>query len=333
MTSGLKNANRQNKFPNENITIDAKHSEMINHFKNLTDSIPSLKNELKKLVASYNNKDPSRKNDIDYILYRNEIRDKINEIKSKIQNISSNNDMNKYYLDVGVLLHNYYENIENSKTEDLKSADFEDNLVNFDNDEDSICDEDDDIIKSENIDLKQNKPLNNILNFFNSSSETNIIQNESLVEKNVNVNVSVNIEIENTVDNEPSKNEGVYTSTKISDFLKHEATFKKKNILDEYLQKIDVNYISRIKIDRNICNCPICKTEMVLYPSDGLQICQKCGLQQNILIESDKPSFKDPPLEICYFSYKRINHFNELLLTTKNILKSIKLLINYILNF
>ena len=50
---------------------------------------------------------------------------------------------------------------------------------------------------------------------------------------------------------------------------------------------------------------------MVLYPSDGLQICEKCGLQQNILIESDKPSFKDPPLEICYFSYKRINHFNE----------------------
>ena len=324
MTSGLKNSNRQNKFPNENITIDAKHSEMINHFKNLTDSIPSLKNELKKLVASYNNKDSSRKNDIDYILYRNEIRDKINEIKSKIQNISSNNDMNKYYLDVGVLLHNYYENIENSKTEDLKSADFEDNLVNFDNDEDSICDEDDDIEKSENIDLKQNKS-SNVLNFFNSS--TDIVKNKSVSEKNINV------ENENSIDIEPSKNEGVYTSTKISDFVKHEATFKKKNILDEYLQKIDTNYISRIKVDRDICNCPNCKTEMVLYPSDGLQICEKCGLQQNILIESDKPSFKDPPLEICYFSYKRINHFNEWLLTTKNVLMSIKLLINYILNF
>lgn len=311
MTSGLKNSNRQNKFPNENITIDAKHSEMINHFKNLKDSIPSLKDELKKLVSSYNNKDPSRKNDIDYILYRNEIRDKINEIKSKIQNISNNNDMNKYYLDVGVLLHNYYENIENSKTEDLKSADFEDNLVNFDNDDDSICDEEEDIVKSKNIELKQNKTSNNILNFFNSSPDTNIVENKLVNEKNVN------IEIENTVESEPSKNEGVYTSTKISDFLKHEATFKKKNILDEYLQKIDTNYISRIKIDRNICNCPNCKTEMVLYPSDGLQICEKCGLQQNILIESDKPSFKDPPLEICYFSYKRINHFNEWLLATK----------------
>jgi len=307
MTTGLKNHNRQNKIHNnENITIDAKHSEMINHFKNLTDSIPSLKNELKKLVLSYNNKEPSRKNDIDYILYRNEIRDKINEIKSKIQNINSNNDINKYYLDVGVLLHNYYENIENSKTDDLKSSNFDDNFVNFDNDDDSIIDDEDDIEKNEN------KPLNNVLNFFSESHE---------IDPNINV------------ENEPSKNEGVYTSTKISDFVKHEATFKKKNILDEYLQKIDINYISRIKVDRDICNCPNCKTEMILYPSDGLQICEKCGLQQNILIESDKPSFKDPPLEICYFSYKRINHFNECLLTTKNVLKSIKLLIKYILIF
>jgi hypothetical protein len=321
MTSGLKNSNRQNKFPNENITIDAKHSEMINHFKNLKDSIPSLKDELKKLVSSYNNKDPSRKNDIDYILYRNEIRDKINEIKSKIQSISSNNDMNKYYLDVGVLLHNYYENIENSKTEDLKPDDFEDNLVNFDNDEDSICDEDDDIEKCENKDLIQNKPSNNVLNFFNSPIEKNTNDNEPILNK----------DFENMVDNEASKNEGVYTSTKISDFVKHESTFKKKNILDEYLQKIDINYISRIKIDKDICNCPNCKIEMVLYPSDGLQICQKCGLQQNILIESDKPSFKDPPLEICYFSYKRINHFNEY--KRQNIYQRIGNICNSLINY
>jgi hypothetical protein len=307
MTSGLKNSNRQNKFPNENITIDAKHSEMISHFKNLKDSIPSLKDELKKLVSSYNNKDPSRKNDIDYILYRNEIREKINEIKSKIQNISSNNDMNKYYLDVGVLLHNYYENIENSKTEDLKSANFEDNLVNFDNEDDDLSDIENDEDENENhIEKNGIKPVNNILNFFNNTDSNKI-------ESGSNIN-----NIENNIEHELSKNEGVYTSTKISDFVKHEATFKKKNILDEYLQKIDVNYISRIKIDRDICNCPNCKTEMVLYPSDGLQICQKCGLQQNILIESDKPSFKDPPLEVCYFSYKRINHFNESLYTTKN---------------
>ena len=30
-----------------------------------------------------------------------------------------------------------------------------------------------------------------------------------------------------------------------------------------------------------------------------------------IVIDSDKPSYKDPPKEISYFAYKRINHFNE----------------------
>ena len=81
--------------------------------------------------------------------------------------------------------------------------------------------------------------------------------------------------------------------------------------MDEYLQKIDSGYVSRIKIDYNICKCTVCNLEMTLYPSDGYQICESCGYQQNILIESDKPSFKDPPMEVCYFSYKRINHYNE----------------------
>jgi hypothetical protein len=29
------------------------------------------------------------------------------------------------------------------------------------------------------------------------------------------------------------------------------------------------------------------------------------------LIDSDKPSYKDPPREVCYYAYKKINHFNE----------------------
>jgi hypothetical protein len=110
---------------------------------------------------------------------------------------------------------------------------------------------------------------------------------------------------------------------KISDFVKEESTFRKKNVLEEYLQKIDPKYVSRIKIDVNIFKCPNCAIEMTVYHSDGIQICEKCGIQQNILIESDKPSFKDPPMEVCYFSYKRINHYNESLYTTKNHLTNV----------
>ena len=38
---------------NENITIDAKHNDMVKHFKDLQKSIPVLKNDLKNLINKY----------------------------------------------------------------------------------------------------------------------------------------------------------------------------------------------------------------------------------------------------------------------------------------
>ena len=62
--------------------------------------------------------------------------------------------------------------------------------------------------------------------------------------------------------------------------------------------------------------CKACNYEMTLYATDGIQICEKCGIQENILIESDKPSFKDCNGESVNssFSYKRLNHYSELIL-------------------
>jgi hypothetical protein len=314
MISRLKGGNKANNkssFLNDNITIDAKHNEMINYFKNLQDSTPILKEELKKLISEYNNKDASRKNDIDYILYRDGLREKINQTKSRINSISSNDEINKYYLDVGILLHSYYENIEKSKSVKNNSENFEENLLNYDqlSEDDEYIDEEDnenydineDIVEKKIVESKPKKEnYKSVLNFFNNRENKELEENNEL-ENQSNVEVS----------NDNQKNDGVYTSMKISDFVKKESTFKKKDALDEYLQKIDPKYVSRIKIDTTIFKCPICSTEMTLYPSDGIQICENCGNQQNILIESDKPSFKDPPLEVCYFSYKRINHYNE----------------------
>ena len=300
-----KSSSTKSSLNNDNITVDAKHSDMVSHFKNLQNSIPLLKDELKKLVSEYNNKDNSRKNDIEYIIYRDNLREKINEIKERINKISNNDDLNNYLLDVGLLLHGYYENIENIKNVDSNIENFEDNLINYDEDEfddEDITEEDDKLKKPE-------KNYKSVLNFFNTREDNDITD----VTDTTLTTTTENNEIEN-------KNDKLYTSMKISDFVKEETRFKKKSILEEYLQKIDPGYVTKIKVDVNICKCPICKIEMMLYPSDGIQICENCGIQQNILIESDKPSFKDPPLEVCYFSYKRINHYNESSINDKNIL-------------
>ena len=50
---------------------------------------------------------------------------------------------------------------------------------------------------------------------------------------------------------------------------------------------------------------------MLIIFSEGIILCKDCGLQEDILINSDKPSYKEPPKEMSYFAYKRINHFNE----------------------
>jgi predicted nucleic acid-binding Zn-ribbon protein len=57
--------------------------------------------------------------------------------------------------------------------------------------------------------------------------------------------------------------------------------------------------------------CPTCDIEMTFHQNEALLGCPQCGHEEFILIDSEKPSYKDPPREITYFAYKKINHFNE----------------------
>jgi len=57
--------------------------------------------------------------------------------------------------------------------------------------------------------------------------------------------------------------------------------------------------------------CPSCTVEMTLYQNEATLGCPSCGHEEFILIDSEKPSYKDPPREITYFAYKKANHFNE----------------------
>ena len=115
MSSKFKNVNKHSNN-NENITIDAKHNEMINYFSELNKSLPDLKKQLHFLIEDYKiSKDNSKKNSADYIIERSSKKDAIISLKEKIESIVTNKELNSYYLKVGSLLHNYYENVENSK--------------------------------------------------------------------------------------------------------------------------------------------------------------------------------------------------------------------------
>lgn len=52
-------------------------------------------------------------------------------------------------------------------------------------------------------------------------------------------------------------------------------------------------------------------TERTVVLQDGCSFCNACHTVEYIIVDHDRPSYKDPPKEVTFFAYKRINHFNE----------------------
>jgi len=84
----------------------------------------------------------------------------------------------------------------------------------------------------------------------------------------------------------------------------------------QYLRNIDDSFLQS---DHFIFDSSICKKchkgELIHVDYEGMVICNNpiCACQFSYLVENEKPSYKDPPKEICFYAYKRINHFREIL--------------------
>jgi hypothetical protein len=87
-----------------------------------------------------------------------------------------------------------------------------------------------------------------------------------------------------------------------------------KNIVQKYLSNIDDIFFD---INSFVCQTEICqfchKGELIPLEDEGLLICNNCSRNIPYLIENEKPSYKEPPKEVCFYAYKRINHFKEIL--------------------
>lgn len=84
-------------------------------------------------------------------------------------------------------------------------------------------------------------------------------------------------------------------------------------IVQRYFNNIDNKIIDMKNYEINYEICPKCSGELVQVESEGILICKKCSYQNKFLIEHEKPSYKEPPKEVCFYAYKRINHFREIL--------------------
>jgi hypothetical protein len=86
------------------------------------------------------------------------------------------------------------------------------------------------------------------------------------------------------------------------------------NIVQKYLSNIDDIFLD---VNSFICQTDICqvcyKGELIPLEDEGILLCNNCSRSIQYLIENEKPSYKEPPKEVCFYAYKRINHFKEIL--------------------
>jgi len=267
----------------DRITLDAKHKEIIKNFKSKQKELLILEKELDKInnaISNSNKKSEMSDEELDNFL---KIVNQKKIIKDQIDKYNSNYDLNNYFLNTGHILYKYYDNMKKMSDNTNENIDIN-NVLKYDN---------------KNI-LKYLNPKNN-----NKLSSEDILNEENEYWQDDEEDLE-DININSDINSEDIKS--------ISDYYDPNKIFKKSDILNDYLQIVDNNYIKRVDdiyIDINICQK--CDIEKILKSTEGYMVCPKCGKIDQLVIDSNKPSFKDPPPEVTYFAYKRINHFNEIL--------------------
>ena len=229
-----------------------------------------------------------------------EEKDKLIE---EINSIENNDEENKYYLENSELIFQYFDNI--NELAKPKKREPRKQVSNIDNKE--YCEPSRNNTKYKPL-RKYNKKENvlpgtkNIYSFFCKGN----VNNE---ENGTNEEIDDNDEVETDDTNlDLLKNKKRYN---INDFVERKKNFQRGHIFERFMSRVEPTYNISSQRDENIDICPECGVEKVINYNEGIASCEKCGACDFIKIDCDKRSYKDPPPEMSYFAYKRINHFRE----------------------
>ena len=333
-------------------TLDAKHSNVLQTFNDNKNYIPDIKNELNEITQKLNSLHiENNKSPVLNITLQNQIwqlDDRKKELEKELFDIENNIEENNYMLKTGKILSQYYKIIDEEKqfASGNSNISVTDNTMLIGNGSDgnntkkkTIMDwftpSTENKIVFENIDTgkkkivasKKKQPLDkqSITTPNNINSNTTSNANQTLTTSNKNTtNITTTTKTNPTTTTTHTNSNFTTTANTISNNttevqntpIQNKPTnkYNKDTIYDKYMKMTDKNYINVNNDDVDIFDmCKFCKIEMLLNNNTGVLICPKCGLMENIIVDSDKPSFKEPPKEMTSFCYKRINHLNEFL--------------------
>jgi hypothetical protein len=272
----------------QRLTLDAIHLKQIKKFQTLQKSIPQKTKEILKLEDQIKKlqKDADTKKD-DFFEYfelmdqRRILELKIRDLEKEIEEIKSNREEEDYLLDVGHIMTQYYINRDNHQS-------------------------DGNINTSKNNHIKKpNKKTKDVFDLFEHYK----------VDPTNNDEEDLNTNNEKNKDSYSAENmDSIAVNESIADKMFRREKMTKLDIYNHVMSKVDDDFVPEDLFETSENDeCPFCQTDRELYQNEGKLVCPKCFYVDFILIDSDKPSYRDTPKEMTNFAYKRRNHFIEVL--------------------
>lgn len=267
----------KNKIPqDQRLTLDAIHLKQIKKFQSLHKSIPQKKKEIYKIEEHIKKlqKEADTKKD-DFSLYF-ELMDQRRLLEINIQTI----EKEIAEIESNQLEEDYLLDVGHIMTQ---------YYINRDNHQSTST-------ISQNQSQQPQQPKKN---------NKKVRDVFDLFENYKNVDNNENSELASSLDNQTDQN----TS---KSFRRERMT--KLDIYNHIMSKVEEDFVPE-DTNENFENdeCPFCETDRELYQNEGKLVCPKCFYVDFILIDSDKPSYRDTPKEMTNFAYKRRNHFIEVL--------------------
>jgi len=317
-------------------TLDEKHQKQMVSFQNRRSMLPNKKRKIQVLQTQLNNLESinaSKYTDID-IKKRAELKTEIIELEEEIFDIENDLSELDYYFKTEDIIMDYYQlteqddhifyddNPEMCKAKDTTNLDKEPDKLDLLNQMNKNNKKQQRVSKRRKKRVTQQNQFN-ILDFLSGNSTSDMSETN-----NMDKTVETNETTETTETNETTDSD-MFINTE-SDMTDTEYSIKvikvikvvdsptpiknKAELLNQYMIMIDSEYVCERKQQEynRIKKCDTCGIEKTLIHSDGMFVCQRCGEVEMIIIDSEKPNYKEAVSDNkAGYPYKRSNHLNE----------------------
>ena len=331
--------NKTRELVSQKETIDSLHKKMKTHFQEEYLSLDDINAELATIesqIAHLRNSTANKSHIPDFTLQTKiwRLENRADEIRAKIATLESKTEEKNYLIKTGKLLSKYYKLIEKEKaiTEMTSRMDFIGGMEGKDSRDcrsssgggimsmldASFGQVDNSVMQSASGKRKEKKEKRDIMDWFGDTTSP-ITYNMETNRPTLNIKFKTGT---GAADNNATARPDQAQISTIQEQQQKPAAnsgkgndiMDKRKIYDEYMKIIDPNYVPVYEDEFELFDiCTSCHSEMVLNHNAGMLNCNNCGMTERIIVDSDKQSHKEPPKEMTSFSYKRINHLNEIL--------------------